>query len=60
MRYLGYGINWQWYHTDTREEAVMWFEELTGKKPEDGQICKPVDRDRPGKFDDKYGFRIHR
>lgn len=59
MRYVGGGINWIWYHTDTYEEAVEWFKELTGAEPQSWTIVEP-NPTRGGKFDDKYGFRIHR
>lgn len=61
MRYTVPGINWIWYHTDTKEEAEKWFEELTGAKPKyDWIIQAPVVRDSPGEYDDKWGFRIHK
>lgn len=60
MRYYGGGINWQWYHTDTYEEAVEWFKELTGKAPGIGDIVEPIKRSPAAEFDDKYGFRLHR
>ena len=60
MRYLGEGINWQWYHTDTYEEAVEWYKEITNKNPEPGTICSPLRRVPLAKYDDKWGFRIHR
>jgi hypothetical protein len=54
------GINWVWYHTDTREEAEAWFKELTGSEPTPGTVVGPVTREPAGKHDDKYGFRLHR
>ena len=46
MREVVGGINWVWYHTDTREEAETWFKELTGSEP--------VTRTPAGAHDDKY------
>ena len=60
MREVVGGINWVWYHTDTREEAEAWFRELTGSDPGPGTIVEPVTREPAGKHDDKYGFRLHR
>lgn len=58
MRYTAPGINWIWYYADTKEEAEDYFKELTGKEPESWTICDPI---RNGsKYDDKYGFRIHK
>lgn len=31
MRRIEFGINWVFYHTDTREDAREWFKELKGK-----------------------------
>lgn len=45
------GINWIWYMTDTKEEAEKWYKELTGKDPDEYEICK---------IRNEYGFRIHR
>ena len=42
----------------TKEEAEDYFRELTGKEPESWTIYDPI---RNGsKYDDKYGFRIHK
>lgn len=60
MRYVAGGINWIWYHTDTREEAVEWYKELTGVEPEDYCIVNLVTRTPSAEHDYKYGFRIHR
>lgn len=52
MRRVGGGINWIWYVTDTEEDAIKWYIELTGKEPSYHEICDM----RDGTF----GFRIHR
>lgn len=55
------GINWIWYYTDTREDAEEWFKELTGAEPQEPcTIINPVVRKPAGKYDNKYGFRLHR
>lgn len=46
------GINWIWYHTDTKEDAEKWFEELTGRKP----VCSA----EIFKWEGRWAFRIHR
>lgn len=52
MRNQEYGINWNWYYADTKEEAEEWFEELTGSKPNyDGVIFK---------WEGKWAFRLHK
>lgn len=59
MREKVVGINWIWYHTDTKEDAINWFTELTGVKPYDFTIVEPVTRSPKGEHDHLYGFRIH-
>lgn len=47
------GINWVWYTADTREDAIAWYEELTGKPmPYDWIVCNMPDG--------RHGFRRHR
>lgn len=52
MRKVQGGINWIWYITDTKEDAIAWFTELTGAEPYDWVVCDMRDG--------TYGFRIHR
>lgn len=54
------GINWVWYYTDTEEDAIAYFKELTGKEPSCGTLVAPVVRTPAAENDDKWGFRIHR
>jgi len=52
-------INWTWFYTDTKEDAIAWFEELTGVAPKyDWIIMDPVVRDQPGLHDHMYSFRL--
>lgn len=53
------GINWVWYYTDTKQEAIDGFKELTGVEPPAYVIVEPVKREPADKYDHMYGFRIH-
>lgn len=47
------GINWIWYFTKTKKDAVAWFKELTGATELYGwEVCKC--------HNGKWGFRLHR
>ena len=53
MREIKPGIKWIWYCTDTKQDAELWFEELTGYKPDyDGTVLP----DPEG----TYSFRLHK
>lgn len=55
MRKVEGGINWCWYITDTKEEGIKWFCELTDKKPTELYGWE-VTKMRDG----TWGFRIHK
>ena len=54
------GINWIWYYTETKEDAVELFKELNGAEPYEDTLVGPISRANPGKYDDFWGFRVHR
>lgn len=53
MRKIKPGINWIWYHSDTKEEAEKWYKELTGNKEVPDWM---ISQNRDG----SWCFRIHR
>ena len=55
-RVIESGICWDWYMTDTIEEAVKWFTELTGEKPYRDDICEMI---QP-KDGCEWSFRLHK
>ena len=56
MRKTEYGINWIWYMTDTIEEAVKWYTELTGEKPYRDEICEMIQPEDGC----EWAFRLHK
>lgn len=52
MRRVDPGINWIWYMTDTREEAIKWYKELTGVEPEFDSLISEIRGE--------YGFRLRK
>ena len=50
------GINWIWYMTDTIEEAVKWYIELTGEKPYRDEICEMIQPEDGC----EWSFRLHK
>nr|DAG52808.1 MAG TPA: hypothetical protein [Caudoviricetes sp.] len=51
MRKIKYGMNWDNYSTDTKEDAQKWYKELTGHEPCEYKISE---------FHGVWGFRIHK
>lgn len=51
MRKVENGICWTNYFTDTQENAIAWYKELTGQNPSHGTIIS---------FRGMYNFRIHK
>lgn len=50
------GINWVWCMTDTKEDAIAWYTELTGYKPYSDEICEML----VPKDGCKWSFRVHK
>ena len=51
MRRVEPGINWVWYHTNTREEGEKWYEELTGVTPREDDVIE---------WKGEWSFRLHK
>jgi hypothetical protein len=51
-RQVSPGCNCVWHITDTREDAIAWFFEITGTKPTYDWLISEMN-------DGRYGFRIH-
>ena len=51
MRRVESGINWVWYHTDTKKKKKKWYEELTGIKPNEDDVIS---------WKGEWSFRLHK
>jgi hypothetical protein len=50
-RVIEHGINWDWYLTDTKDDAKEWFEAITGAVPYESTIFA---------WEGKWAFRLHK